>query len=57
MLANAEPKRLRHQLLHVAGRLAFCARRAKLPPAARLAVASELIAAFEKLKALPAPVG
>jgi Transposase DDE domain group 1 len=29
-LANAEPKRLRYRLLHVAGRLAFSARRAKL---------------------------
>ena len=29
-LANAEPKRLRYQLLHVAGRLAFSGRRARL---------------------------
>ena len=29
-LAKAEPKRLRYRLLHVAGRLAFSGRRAKL---------------------------
>ena len=29
-LAKAEPKRLRYRLMHVAGRLAFSGRRAKL---------------------------
>ena len=56
-LAKAEPKRLRYRLLHVAGRLAF-------PAAARSSAcrhdwpwATELAAAFQKLKALPAATG
>jgi Transposase DDE domain group 1 len=53
-LANAEPKRLRYRLLHVAGRLAFSARRAKLRLQHDWPWATELAAAFDKLKALPA---
>ncbi|HWE07713.1 MAG TPA: IS1380 family transposase [Solirubrobacteraceae bacterium] len=56
-LANAEPKRLRYQLLHVAARLAFSGRQAKLhlPPAWPWTEA--LKAAFEKLKTLPGATG
>jgi hypothetical protein len=53
-LAKAEPKRLRYRLLHVAGRLAFTARRAKLHLQRTWQWADELRAAFAKLKALPA---
>jgi hypothetical protein len=56
-LRKAEPKRLRYRLLHVAGRLAFSGRRAKLHLQRTWPWASELAAAFEKLKALPAAAG
>jgi hypothetical protein len=56
-LAKAEPKRLRYRLLHVAARLAFSARRAKLRLQHDWPWADELAAAFQKLKALPAPAG
>jgi Transposase DDE domain group 1 len=52
-LAKAEPKRLRYRLLHVAGRLAFSGRRAKLHLQDTWPWATELTAAFGKLKALP----
>jgi hypothetical protein len=55
-LTKAEPKRLRYQLFHVAGRLAFSGRRAKLHLQNTWPWAAELLAAFEKLKTLPAPV-
>jgi len=51
-LAKAEPKRLRYQLLHVAGRLAFSGRRAKLHLQSTWPWASDLLAAFQKLKRL-----
>ena len=54
-LAKAEPKRLRYRLLHVAARLAFHARGARLHLQATWPWAGELAAAFAKLKALPAP--
>ncbi len=54
-LARCEPKRLRYRLLHVAARLAFHARTATLHLQASWPWASELAAAFAKLKALPAP--
>jgi len=54
-LAQAEPKRLRYRLLHVAARLAFHARTATLRLPAIWPWASELAAAFKQLKALPAP--
>jgi hypothetical protein len=53
-LAKAEPKRLRYRLLHVAGRLAFHGRRAKLRLQHDWPWAEQLLAAFHKLKALPA---
>jgi len=54
-LAKAEPKRLRYRLLHVAARLAFHARTARLRLPAAWPWAQELAAAFNKLKTLPAP--
>ncbi len=54
-LAKAEPKRLRYRLLHVAARLAFHARTATLRLQASWPWASDLAAAFHKLKTLPAP--
>jgi hypothetical protein len=56
-LANAEPKRLRYRLLHVAGRLAFSGRRAKLHLQDSWPWAAELVAAFQKLEALAAATG
>ena len=53
-LAKAEPKRLRYRLLHVAGRLAFSGRRAKLHLQDTWPWAAELVAAFGKLKGLAA---
>jgi hypothetical protein len=53
-LQKAEPKRLRYRLLHVAGRLAFSGRRAKLHLQRTWPWAEQLAAAFAKLKALPA---
>ena len=51
-LAKAEPKRLRYQLLHVAGRLAFSGRRCKLHLQDTWPWTAELLAAFQKLKTL-----
>ncbi len=56
-LAKAEPKRLRYRLLHVAGRLAFSGRRAKLHIQRTWPWATALVEAFTKLKTLPAPAG
>jgi hypothetical protein len=56
-LANAEPKRLRYRLLHVAGRLAFHGRRAKLRLQHDWPWAQQLLTAFQRLKALPAATG
>jgi hypothetical protein len=56
-LAKAEPKRLRYQLLHVAARLAFHGRRAKLRLQHDWPWAAQLLAAFQKLKELPAATG
>lgn len=56
-LKHAEPKRLRYRLLHVAGRLAFSGRKAKLHLQRTWPWATELAAAFERLKALPAAAG
>jgi hypothetical protein len=56
-LAKAEPKHIRYRLLHVAGRLAFSGRRAKLHLQDTSPWAAELVTAFEKLKALPALTG
>ena len=56
-LQKAEPKRLRYRLLHVAGRLAFHGRRGRLRLQHDWPWASELVAAFQRLKALPATPG
>ena len=56
-LAKAEPKRLRYRLMHVAGRLAFSGRRAKLHLQNTWRWVSQLKAAFERLTALPAATG
>ena len=54
-LANAEPKRLRYRLLHIAARLAFHARTATLRLPAAWPWADQLAAAFKRVGALPAP--
>jgi Transposase DDE domain group 1 len=56
-LAKAEPKRLRYRLLHLAARLAFSGRRAKLHLPTAWPWTEALKTAFEKLKALPALTG
>jgi DDE family transposase len=56
-LAQAEPKRLRYRLLHVAGRLAFSGRRAKLHLDHDWPWVTQLTAAFHKLKTLQAATG
>ncbi len=56
-LAKAEPKRLRYRLLHVAARLAFHGRQAKLHLPAAWPWTAALKAAFEKLTTLPALPG
>ncbi len=54
-LAACEPKRLRYRLLHVAGRLAFHARKATLRLDHAWPWATALAAAFARARALPAP--
>jgi len=56
-LSRCEPKRLRYRLLHVAARLAFSGRRARLRLQASWPWAEALAAAFARLRALPAPAG
>jgi hypothetical protein len=56
-LARCEPKRLRYRLLHVAARLAFHGRQAKLRLQASWPWARDLAQAFARLKALPVPAG
>jgi hypothetical protein len=53
--ARLAPKRLRHRLLHVAGRLTRSGRRRTLHLPAAWPWAGALIAAFARLRALPAP--
>jgi hypothetical protein len=53
-LARCEPKRLRYRLLHVAGRLSRHARRLVLHLPRAWPWQRELLAAFERLRALPA---
>jgi hypothetical protein len=53
-LAHAEPKRLRHRLLHVAGRVIDHGRRTRLRLQADWPWASILVAAFTRLRAIPA---
>ena len=54
-LALAEPKRLRYRLLHLAGRITRSGRRIRLHLPARWPWADALVAAFTRLRALPAP--
>jgi Transposase DDE domain group 1 len=56
-LASAEPKRLRYRLLHIAARLAFSARQAKLHLPQAWPWTEALKAAFEKLNTLPVATG
>lgn len=56
-LAVARPKRLRHRLLNIAGRLAFHARKAQLHLQRSWPWADHLAAAFQKLRRLPEPAG
>jgi hypothetical protein len=54
-LASAAPKRLRHRLLHVAGRLTRSARTTTLHLPASWPWADAALACFTRLRALPAP--
>jgi hypothetical protein len=54
-LATAAPKRLRHRLLHVAGRLTRSARRTTLHLPASWPWANAALTCFARLRALPAP--
>jgi hypothetical protein len=54
-LASAAPKRLRHRLLHVAGRLSRSARITTLHLPASWPWADAVLACFARLRALPAP--
>jgi Transposase DDE domain group 1 len=56
-LQKAEPKRLRYRLLHVAARLAFHGRRGRLRLQHDWPWATDLAAAFTRLKALPSAAG
>jgi Transposase DDE domain group 1 len=54
-LARCEPKRLRYRLLHTAGRITRSGNRIRLHIPARWPWATDLIAAFTRLRALPRP--
>jgi Transposase DDE domain group 1 len=54
-LARSEPKRLRYRLLHQAGRIARSGRRVRLRLERSWPWAQALVAAFERIRALPAP--
>jgi hypothetical protein len=53
-LARSEPKRLRYRLLHQAGRIARSGRRVRLRLERSWPWAQALVAAFERIRALPA---
>ena len=53
-LATAEPKRLRHRLLHTAGRIVRHGRRTRLRLQADWPWAAALVAAFKRLRTIPA---
>jgi hypothetical protein len=53
-LATAEPKRLRHRLLHTAGRIVRHGRRTRLRLQADWPWAPALVAAFQRLRTIPA---
>jgi len=54
-LARSEPKRLRYRLLHQAGRIARSGRKVRLRLERSWPWAEALAAAFERIRALPAP--
>ncbi|MDQ4072490.1 MAG: IS1380 family transposase [Actinomycetota bacterium] len=54
-LRRAEPKRLRHRLLHVVGKMTRSGRRTTLHLPRRWPWVEALVAAFERLRRLPAP--
>lgn len=54
-LAKAKPKRLRHRLFHVAGKLTRSGRRQTLHLPRSWPWAGELLAAFARVRALPTP--
>ena len=54
-LRVAEPKTIRYQLLHVAGRITRSARRPTLHLDRTWPWARELVTAFNRVRALPAP--
>lgn len=56
-LAACRPKRLRNRLLHVAARLSFHSRKARLRLQTSWPWAAELAAAFNRLARMPAPAG
>jgi Transposase DDE domain group 1 len=56
-LARCEPKRLRYRLLHVAARITRSGRRLRLHLPAHWPWAGALVAAFRRLRGLPAPAG
>jgi hypothetical protein len=56
-LASAEPKKLRHRLLHVTARITRTARRTRLAIADHWPWADALTSAFTRLDALPRPAG
>lgn len=53
-LATAEPKRLRHRLLHTAGRIARHGRRSRLRLQTDWPWTQRLVDAFTRLRAIPA---
>jgi hypothetical protein len=55
-LAAAEPKKLRYRLLHVAARITRSARQTRLRIAETWPWATDLVAAFTRLAALPQPI-
>lgn len=55
-LADAEPKKLRYRLLHVAARITTSARRTRLRIAEHWPWAKQLATAFERLAQLPRPL-
>jgi Transposase DDE domain group 1 len=55
-LAAAEPKKLRYRLLHVAARITRSARQTRVRIAHNWPWASDLVAAFARLTALPRPI-
>jgi hypothetical protein len=55
-MAAAEPKKLRYRLLHVAAKLACSTRTTTLRIAQDWTWTGDLIAAFDRLAALPEPV-